>query len=571
MTDETPVAMRPSGGISLLLRLCGVLLALVVNASATEYFVSPTGSNANPGTQGQPWLTLQFAANTVVAGDVVTVLPGNYKGFFLSKSGTVLAPIVIRAIDSALGPNPNVIIDQNNDTTPDRINLENASFVTIEGFTLNGTGTPSTSRALIRAVGSAATAARFVTLRRNRCDQGGRWGIFTGFVDDLLIEGNECSGAAAEHGIYVSNSGDRPVLRKNLVWGNHSSGIHMNGDLSQGGDGIISNAVVEQNILFENGNGNPTFGAPGGSAINCDGVTYSVIRNNLLRDNHKSGISLYRIDGGQVSKGNIVVNNTVHMAADARWALNIQDASTGNLVRNNILFNDHPSRGAIDIATTCLNGFLSDFNVVKDRFSIDGVFISLAQWQTQTAQDGHTSISTPLATFSDVASENYELNPSSSARDAGTATTAPINDLIEKPRPFGLGYDVGAYEFGSCRGTFSHLGPTTIGTGGVAPKVEGAGCPDIADEMILDLLPSHPTGMSFLLFGLQPAFAPTMGGVVLTVPALVQPFVGNASIFVQVPNAPILVGLAARFQIVVTDPAAVFGFAFSDALITTIG
>jgi leucyl-tRNA synthetase len=46
------------------------------------------------------------------------------------------------------------------------------------------------------------------------CDQCGTWGLFTGFVDDLLIEDNEASRSAQQHGIYVSNSGDRPVVRR---------------------------------------------------------------------------------------------------------------------------------------------------------------------------------------------------------------------------------------------------------------------------------------------------------------------------------------------------------------------
>jgi len=61
------------------------------------------------------------------------------------------------------------------------------------------------------------------------------------------------SRSQAEHGIYVGNSGDRPVIRRNVVWGNNANGIHMNGDLSQGGDGIISGAIVEGNIIHDNG------------------------------------------------------------------------------------------------------------------------------------------------------------------------------------------------------------------------------------------------------------------------------------------------------------------------------
>ena len=49
-----------------------------------------------------------------------------------------------------------------------------------------------------------------------------------------MIENNETSGSAIEHGIYVSNSGDRPIIRNNLSWGNDRNGIHVNGDAEQG-------------------------------------------------------------------------------------------------------------------------------------------------------------------------------------------------------------------------------------------------------------------------------------------------------------------------------------------------
>ena len=64
--------------------------------------------------------------------------------------------------------------------TPDGINLEGADYVTIEGFTVVGM-----PRAGIRSV-----LNHHVTIRNNVGDHNGRWGIFTGFSDDLLIENN---------------------------------------------------------------------------------------------------------------------------------------------------------------------------------------------------------------------------------------------------------------------------------------------------------------------------------------------------------------------------------------------
>ncbi len=63
----------------------------------TNYVVSPTGSDTNPGTPDLPWATLQHAADSVAPGDSVTVLPGQYSGFQLSTSGTADQPISFAA------------------------------------------------------------------------------------------------------------------------------------------------------------------------------------------------------------------------------------------------------------------------------------------------------------------------------------------------------------------------------------------------------------------------------------------------------------------------------------------
>src|SRR4029079_15618611 len=234
------------------------------------------------------------------------------------------------------------------------------------------------------------------------------------------IEGNVASRSQAEHGIYVGNSGDRPIIRNNILWGNHANGIHMNGDVSLGGDGIISGALVEGNVIYGNGVG-------GGSGINCDGVQNSVIRNNLIYDTHASGISLYQIDGGGGSSGNLVVNNTVIVAADGRWALNIQSRRTGNTVRNNILYSGHSFRGSIDISADSLAGFTSDYNVVMNRFTTDGGNSgqALAQWQASSGQGSHSLVATPTQLFVNPAAFDFHLSSTSPAVDAGTSQSAP--------------------------------------------------------------------------------------------------------------------------------------------------
>jgi parallel beta-helix repeat protein len=404
------------------------LFAATVNAET--YYVSPTGSNAANGqSQATAFLTLQHASDVVSPGDSVIVLAGTYSGFYHSTSGTVLQKITFHAM-------PGAIINSPNATTNDGINIEGASYIVVEGFKVI-----NVPRAGIRSV-----INDHVVIRNNVCDQNGVWGILTGFSDDIIIENNECSRSVQQHGIYFSNSADNPIIRNNTCWGNSDCGIHMNGDISLGGDGIISNALVEKNILYDNGVG-------GGSAINCDGVQNSIIQNNLAYNNHASGISLYQIDGGAPSSGNLIVNNTILQPSDGRWALNISDGSINNIAFNNIFYSMHSFRGSISIDAASLNGFKSNFNVQTNRMSNDGgnTNMTLAQWQQATQHDSNSAIATPASLFVNASTGNYHLLSASPAINLGRSSyyskAAPLTDLDNNIRPNGIYPDAGAYEF----------------------------------------------------------------------------------------------------------------------------
>ena len=366
---------------------CAVFFA-IDTARAAQFVVDPLGNDSAAGTATAPWKTLQHAANVVGAGDKVTVHAGNYAGFQLTSSGTSAAPIEFDA-------QPGVFITSPfSAQRPDGINLEGASYAIIDGFNVNG----------MPEAGLRAVTAQFVTLRNNHADSNGKWGILTGFVDDLDIESNVMSNSVQQHGIYVSNSGDRPVVKNNIVFGNHDSGIQLNADASQGGDGIITGALVSGNVIYNNGIG-------GGGAFNLDGVQNSRFENNLLYNNHSSGFSLYQIDAAEPSKNNMIVNNTIDEANNGRWAFNIQDGSTGNTLRNNIILSEHPTRGAIDISSDSLSGLNSDYNAVISRFTTDGgdSVKTLAQWQTATGQDAHSLVANAAALFVNPAAGDYHL------------------------------------------------------------------------------------------------------------------------------------------------------------------
>lgn len=396
----------------------------------SNYYVAPTGSDSNPGTPAAPWLTLQHAANQVQAGDYVDVQAGNYTGFVVGwdspKAGTASQPITFHA-------EPGVLINRPNYATPDGIDLEGDSYFVIEGFSVVG----------MPRMGIRATGGQHVTIRNNKVDKSNNFGIYVSHTDDALVEGNTSSNTVLQHGFYIANSGDRPVIRNNTAFNNGDAGIQLNGDASAGGDGIISGAVISGNVLYNNGL------ATGGSAINLDGVQGATIQNNLLYDNHSSGISLFRVDGGGPSSNNLIVNNTIAMASDARWAININTGATGNTVLNNILYDANPAAGSISIDASSLPGFTSDYNAVVDRFSTNwgDTVITLAQWRAATGQDAHSFVATPDQLFVNPASYDYHLKAGSPAIDTGTSTSAPPTDLDGNPRPSGAAVDVGAYEY----------------------------------------------------------------------------------------------------------------------------
>lgn len=67
--------------IGMILSLCVMLLAsgIPVTAAGMTYYAATTGDDANPGSQTQPWKTIQHAADTLQPGDTVLIRGGIYR------------------------------------------------------------------------------------------------------------------------------------------------------------------------------------------------------------------------------------------------------------------------------------------------------------------------------------------------------------------------------------------------------------------------------------------------------------------------------------------------------------
>ncbi|MBX4197952.1 peptidoglycan-binding protein [Candidatus Parcubacteria bacterium] len=410
------------------------------------YYVATTGSDTNDGrSSATAWRTLKKAADTIPAGATVIVASGNYTGFSTSRSGTATA----RKIFSAqLGATINV-----GTSASDGINLEGASYITIEGFTIVGMAHTG-----IRSVQNTG-----VIIRNNTVDQTAYVAILTGFSDNVLVEGNTTSNG--KNGIYIGNTSDNPIVRGNTVFNNTKNGIHMNGDVSLGGRGTIVNALIENNVVSTSNT------VDGGGALNMDGVLNSRIQNNLFYNNRGQGIVLFKGDSSSPSINNVLVNNTI--VGSRLYNFSARNGSTGNKLFNNIFYNDSTfgSTGSILVAGDSLTGFQSNYNIVVNKFEREGAAsnLTLAQWQSQTGQDLNSIIVGSIAEFAD-ASNKYHLTSSSPGINTGVSSfagiSAPAYDKENVARPVGSAHDIGTYEFG---GTPTTPIPTPVPTPTPAP------------------------------------------------------------------------------------------------------
>jgi parallel beta-helix repeat protein len=401
---------------------------LCAGAHATVYEVSPTGNDANDGSAALPWKTLQKAADTVKAGDKVWVNNGTYAGFRMRTSGTAAARITFQAKTkwgakvNAPGPKADV----------DLISVGSASYVTIDGFETTGApraGIGVRSWFLDDGSDTRNDIVQNCYSHDNGLPSGGAHdGIFTGFALNFTAQDNVCD-HNGEHGIYISNSADNPIVRRNVCSNNRACGIQLNADLNTGNgdqDGLISNWLVERNIIFGNG-------TSGGAAINLDGDINGKCLNNLIYNNLASGITLYAIDGARPSSNNLVANNTIYNPNSTRAALYLDDGANNNVAFNNILL----SGKGMDVGT--VSGFTHDYNVVS---SYAGT--------SKAAHETVVALAKANTLFINISGADFHLSPTSPALNSGVATyggkNAPVNDLENKPRPSGAALDRGCYE-----------------------------------------------------------------------------------------------------------------------------
>lgn len=242
------------------------------------FYVAPSGSDTNPGSQSLPWRTLQKAADTVPAGARVLIRSGVYEPFVLRRSGTSGEPIVFAAFQGDDRP-----VIAGNASTLNVVRLIGVHDVRISGVTVRGAAVDRTGSG-IRIENSTR-----IEIVNNLLTQNRSYGVQSYNSTYVTIRGNEAAHNAV--GIFIFRGGEGTVVSGNSV--HHQDSLVMNSveprNDDHGAVGInfvktTGHILAEDNVLWGNRAPSYDYGWDGG-AFEIFGASNVTMINNRMWDN----------------------------------------------------------------------------------------------------------------------------------------------------------------------------------------------------------------------------------------------------------------------------------------------
>ena len=294
--------------------------------ASPAFFVSPSGSNTNPGTQALPWKTLQYAVSQLVAGDTLYAMTGTYaETVSINASGTSASPITVTAY-----PGQSPVID--------------GSTVVVGNYA-----------SLLKLYGNYITVSDFEVQNINNDGHGGNGGsatIAAGY--GVSIEGNNNT---------VSN------LNVHNTW---AQGIIASGNNALIEDNTVSYVAMSNCRLADTVNCSTASRGwasclSAGSSYGSGLITHNaVITGNTVFNCWGEGVSTW-LSNGTVIEDNVIYNN---------WAQNLYANNAWNtLIQRNIVYNtpnnyvgETSGFTLADEVTSSTNNPLSGYPTVIDNF-----------------------------------------------------------------------------------------------------------------------------------------------------------------------------------------------------------
>ncbi len=390
----------------------GTVFLSVSGASAKTIYVSPSGANANAGSQHSPLRSLAYAVRVARAGDTIIMRGGVYRMGEVSidrrkgQGGQRGAYLTIRAM---AGEEPVL--------RPGRRRLMiRADFVRIEGLHFMMPWRCDAFGHGLQIVNNKFTGPQ---PRYGAIEMGGT---------DLLIEGNEIrysdkGGNTRDHGIYI-HRGQNITIRNNRVIGTKGYGIHIYDEhKSADPSSWAAHPFVLKNVLIEG--------------------------NYVARSRTRSGIIIAKGRGGHfIRLRNITVRNNV-LAWNAEFGLFIREGSEIKVYNNTFFANRlasillrNPSPEGAEAAgdVSIVNNIFVSRQHVANTSKGRGIQLRRNLYNRRPQLEGIKDESPVVGVpqFVDVGALDFHLQVGSPAIDAGVDIGLPYRGK----RP-----DLGAFEF----------------------------------------------------------------------------------------------------------------------------
>jgi len=273
--------------------------------------------------------------------------------------------------------------------------------------------------------------------------------VFTGSVWSLIVAhggstGNVVDGCVLQstagpfrsntnvahgYGMLVGDANTTVTLSHSLLYGNFEWGVYL------GQNGNIGEGLHGQITLWDN-------------LIDCSQCYLSA-----------SGGAAYYAYGADA--GSLIYDNTIFAPLMTNPAISLQSATTGTLVKNNILYAGGYALVDAGSETSTAFDYNDYFSASGTPFSWGGTAYSLSGWQAASSQDGHSFSADPgLVNASALSSTgNYSLLAVSPTIDAGVnlgsayqnglvaSSSWPGGVSLLNQNLAGSGWEIGAYVF----------------------------------------------------------------------------------------------------------------------------
>jgi len=487
---DKPKRLRPGQAILIFL----VLALLVLHTSSepsygATYYVSPSGSDSSPGTEAQPWQTIQKAEDTLVAGDTVYIRAGTYNERVVPQnSGSAGNYITYSAY-----PGETVIIDGTGITEGNDGVVVSQSYIKLEGLEVrnwNETGIWMENAGYIEisdcvvhdvsyGIGFSDGSHDFVLNRVEMyrfdgfgfdASPAGGADCYNGTLNDCVAHTGRQPGQNVD-GFALGHGNQHDITFNRCVAYDVFDGF----DIGENA-GTQANIVLNRCLSYDCSNDGFKL-TGGGEMVNC--LSYHNQNSNLglyLGDNTSGTVTLHSCTLMDSETFTIYVedtSNSLHMynciiAGGDNIGLSFTQRDASNYTGDYNLFHNDGER-AISV------GYEDDFSLSQ---------IESGAWTAYSGQDAHSLVAhSATEIFVDPTGFNLHLLSTSNAVDNGTSTDAPSDDYDGIPRPQGSGYDIGAYEYSSSPiTTTAGSSTTTTAVSDTTTSVDGSTTTSIGES-----------------------------------------------------------------------------------------